>query len=1112
MISRFIRTLVLAAALQPFGLLAGVLTVSKTQFEVAVAPGFDHADLNLPITLTSGASVADLSVVSDLSWVVPEVSPDGTVGVRFQTRGLLSSATATLTVTHGSETQSIFVSAVVKPLEVYRLLDDPFRNVTYGIQFDGENAGAVFTYDPIEGTKAKCVTVGKRPTDFVLSDDGSELLVICSAEKSIHVIDLATLVVKEIIQLPIFESWGSATDTTANIDLGAGDIIYYTDGSWGPIMRVYNRATRQVIQSIRFGGNAPSIDTGFQDFAVTKDRRKMVAMPQYGWSAGGHTPVIAHYSIAADGRLTFISQSTATTGLQREPFEAPALISENSQTVFLKTIAVSSQNINDIQKSFPSAVWSISPGGEWVATATDIYDYTTGNKLLTIPGASAYNYYSGYTGTKAQAFTSDYARFVYFNATDRTLNSLNLVDLIGPGPARNGFSPVPGAVVTAPQKLSWAARLGITNYHLYIGTSLEAVTSATQASPEFTGAVSGTQYQSSSIPSAPGTYYWRLDPVTAIGPSKGSVYSFTISPIALDRTALKVRTVKGVGSIQQSIQLSSISSGEAWTASSDREWIGFPVASGTSPASLTVTIDTTALPAGVHLGNIKLTTSVGELTIPVEITLDALKLTVLKSDPSSSKLYGISEDTAAPGSKAYLLEIDSATETILRVQEVGTSATDLSLHRLDGKIYVTNWMGGALLAVDRATFQVTRTFPFNTFGGVGYGDGDAYRISSGGPGRLVVEEMDQWVDINIFDTISGTKLGKASVREGGGSFDSSGRYYYHGENNSSGAKILRYDVTGDVFTQVASARPSGISYYGSRTVVVSEDDQRIFWANVAFDPTLVPEWTVGETVYSCTADGRYAFSENKIYDINRRLWVLGMPVSTKVSAYNSTSAKLVVQGPAGLLFTQLGLPLALPAPVLRNPSWSGSSLALIWSENSLETGFHLQRRITGASAWTDVSTTIGQNVTTTSISGLSDSASYEFRLRATAPEISSPWSDILTVNLAQLPPAAPVLSMPSALSPFRMALNWTLSGTNTQVIVEHAEPGSESWQVIATLPGGSRSFTHESLLPATTHRYRVKVLKGSLSSPYSMVATASTPAITPPGTPSFLSYFAMSAN
>ncbi len=1075
-----------------------------------VAPGFDHVPLTIPVTLSPGMEMGSLQVSSDLAWAMPTVSAQaGGVTVQFQTRDLLASATATITITDGASSVSVFLSADIKPLNVYRLLDDPFRSVMYGIHLDAGNAGAIFTYDPLQGTKGRCVTVGKRPTDFVISEDGSELLVICSADKAISVVDLATLTLKETIPLPVYDAWGSVTDTTANIDLGPGDIIYYTDGSWGPIMRVYERSSGQVIQSLKFDGTAPSNDTGFMDFAVTSDRSKIVAMPQYGWSAGGHSSFIADYSIAPDGRLTFLAKSTVNTGLVREPFEAPVLITENDQTVFLKTIAVSTQDINDIQKNHSSAVWSISPGGEWVATATAVYDFTTGNQLFGIPDATTT--LNGYTDRKAQAFSSDYNNFVYFDPTSRTLRSLNLVDLIGAGPGGQSVTPAPGSVVTPPSKLSWAARPGISQYHVYLGTSAAAVSAATPASPEFMGAFSGTQYPFGTPLELGTTYYWRLDPISQIGPQQGSVNSFIVSPISLEQTKLKLRSVAGVGVFEELLPLGAASAGETWSVSSENPWIGFDQSVGTVPGSVKVLLDTSALPSGVHLGSITLTTRVGNLVIPVELDLEPLKLTVLKSDPHSSKVYALSENSGVPGAKAYLMEIDAETESVLRLAEVGTSATDFSIHAHDNKIYVTNWLGGSLLAVDRDTFEVTRTYAFSAFGGTGYGDNDVYRVAAGGPGRLVVEEEDQWIEISIFNTTTGTKLGEASVREGGGAFDSTGRYYYHGENNSSGASILRYDVTGDALTLLADVRPTGVSYYGSRTVLVSENDQRVFWGNVVFNSALAPEWIVGEIVYSCSQDGRFAFAENTIYDINRRLAVLGMPVSTKVSAFNSATSKLVTQGALGLHFHEVSLPLALAAPEFQTPVWSGTSPTLKWTDKSLETAFHLQRRLAGSGTWTDVNTAITQNATTLAVSGLDQMSAYEFRIRALAPEISSAWSEILLADLSQFPPPAPVLNSATASSPYSVGLGWGLSGTNTAVTVERSVGDDPAWSVIATLAAGTRSYTDNSVQPSTSYSYRIKAIKGAVASVASNTRSVATPALTAPSAPSFTSATAVSA-
>jgi hypothetical protein len=215
---------------------------------------------------------------------------------------------------------------------------------------------------------------------------------------------------------------------------------------------------------------------------------------------------------------------------------------------------------------------------------------------------------------------------------------------------------------------------------------------------------------------------------------------------------------------------------------------------------------------------------------------------------------------------------------------------------------------------------------------------------------VVVEEEDQWIDISIYDTGSGKILSSAFAREGGGSFDPTGRYYYHGDDNSSDAALHKYDVTGDQFYEMAHT-PKG---YGARTVLVSENGSRIFWNGSAYDSALVETWAIGDEIFAASSDGNLAFGKGLIYDVNRRKVVLGMPVDTQVSAFNSRSSKLVVQAGNDLAFYQVTSPVSISAPVLALESADKNSLVLTWSDRSLETSFTVQWRLAGSTNWQDV--------------------------------------------------------------------------------------------------------------------------------------------------------------
>jgi PKD repeat protein len=704
------------------------------------------------------------------------------------------------------------------------------------------------------------------------------------------------------------------------------------------------------------------------------------------------------FDINEDGTINFVKE-TVLSSFSRDPFEAPVLIREDDQLAIMKTISTNPENTDILERVFPSAIWSMNPNGSVVATASKLYDYDTGIEIYTIPGGSAKG--SGYTYTKAQAFTSDFTRFVYFNSSDRTLNVVNLIDEIGLEQLGRSLNPEDGGVVTSPDTLTWTSLSGVDQYDLYLGTDEGAITSAGPDSPFYLGRVTGTSFTMLQELINGTEYFWRIDPITLQGGETGGVYSFTVSAIGIDVNKINVQTVAGHSDYQVDIQLASENSGVAWTASAADEWVTFTESNGLTPSTLSVHLDASMLSSGLYNSTITLASESGDLKIPVKLQVDSLSITHIRSDRNSEKVYAISEDTSGVVSQAYLLEIDSVAEKIQRVIAVGTSVTDFTIHYADSLIYVTNWKNGTLLAIDKSTLEHVKRIAFKPAGATGYSEGDVYRVAAGASQRLVVEEEDQWIDIRLFNTNTETVTNTAFVREGGGAFGPIGRYYYHGENNSSGASIIKYDTSGDVFTKLDEIRPAGISSsYGSRTVIVSEDGSRIFWAGVALDKNLETEWGVGENIYSTSADGRYAFSETVIYDVNLRRQILAMPASTRVSGYNSTSKKLIVQVAADLNFYAISTPISLPAPVLSLSNPTFDSIEVSWTDKSLETEFFVQQRLLGSSSWTDIQTTVA-NVTEWTATNLDDEFSYEFRVRASSDTYSSPWSNVASTGILE---------------------------------------------------------------------------------------------------------------
>jgi hypothetical protein len=1065
---------------------AAPVSIAQTQTDISVAPGFNHAAIRVGITYggNTAAELQKLSVTSDSSWVSATVDTNSPALVLTFTTGALINRTytATLTVSDGTDSAQTFVRATVAQLNVTKLADDPVRSRTYAVQQDGVGLGSILVFDPLTLNPVANVTVGNRPADMAISADGNEMLVICSADKRIVAIDLRTLRVTESIPLTDYVEW-DATQTSANVAYGPNDIIYYSDGAWGPVLHVLKRSTRTTLQNIFVDGSAyagaGNATHGFGDIVVSPDKTALYGWSQYGWSAGALNTWPAKFTIAADGKLTLASGATYKPSLNRDPLTTPALLSADGKTLFVKEVAVATADVTKAVRTFPAPVFSMTPGGEIVATSSAIYEYATGNKVYDLPATST-----------VQAITSDYARLVYFDSTAKALKSVNLFDKVGATILKRDSSPANQAIVLPPSELRWTPVSGVDRYRVYLGESQSAVTQAGPASPESLGLVTGSSVALSQTLTAGKTYYWRVDVVTDSEVVAGQVQSFTVSSIAASVSSFDVATVRGHSDYALSVDLSSSPAGRAWSASSPAAWVKIANAQGTTPATLRFSLDASALTPGVVQTTIKVTTPEGAFTIPIRLQVDPLALTVIRSSPRSALVYAISEYTPpsgsqAAGTRAYLLEIDSQTQAIKRVVPVGSSATDLAIHFGDNRIYVTNWMGGSLLALGLNSLALERTYAFKPFAGMGYGEGDAYRVAAGGPGRLLVEEEDQWIDISLYDTAAGAYLGKAYVREGGGQYAPDLRYYYHGENNSSGAELRKFDTLADTLTDVAHSRGNISSYYGSRTVVVSEDGSRIFWSGSVFKPDLTEEWPMSDIVYCVSRDGQYAFAETKIYDVANRKVIFGMPVATKVSAFNTTTNKLVVQQDQRIAFFALSTSGTLPAPVLSIDSATATSLTLKWVEDALQSGFTLQMRSAGTTAWNDVPATLSSTISTYTVTGLTAETTYEFRLKADAATSSSGWSNVASGTTLPAPPNTPSYSVTSA-GPTSALVKWSVSGTYDSVTIERtlAYTSPTVWTTVATLDSPTTTYTDTGLTTGVGYSYRLKATRRGSDSPY----------------------------
>ena len=818
---------------------------------------------------------------------------------------------------------------VIQPLSIVKFLADPERPVVYAINQKAKETGQVLEINPLTQEITRVVTVGKEPSDLDLTDGGNQLVVINTTEPSLSRIDLSTFTVTETIPLSEFSNRND--DVGGHLECGTGSIVYYVDEQWGPRLRVFDTDTRAVLQT--FGsqtGSSPntSNDYGYGDIGLSPDQSMLFGWRQYGDGAGVGGTHLVRFTVNSDGTLSNFVQSSAynLSNFNREPFDTPILFSRDGSRMVIKDRVVDQSDLNTHPVIYPDEIYSISPGGEVAIGSSAIYAGGGGEVLHSLAASST-----------VQAVLPDYSALVYFNKSTKSIAWLDLVRTLGTTRLGIDIRPANGATVAQPAELRWLPTTGISRYQVYLGTNRSEVEAATSSSPHYLGEADNIQMALSRPLTLGQTYYWRAVPINSTGApaGPGSIYSFTVSNLALSRSSIEAETVKGVTQHLETITLESPTP-QAWTATKNVSWISSVTAGGNTPGTLTVAIDASNLSAGIHQGEVTILSSGSTVRIPVSLKVHAANFMLAEADLDSPYVYVVSQESNSSNQPSFLLRVDTHTNKIVKAVPVGKSVTSLSIHYAENRIYVTNWTTGVLRALDRNTLEEVQNYQYASSGGSGTSSGDAYVVAAGRAGRFILEEEDQWIDFFLIDSATGEKLATGYTREGGGVFEPTGRYYYHGENNSSGATLNKYDTEGDVITELASKRVSSFSYYGSRLVAMSGDGSRIFWNGGVFDPDLNILMQLNEEVVESTYHGEVLFTNTKAINGSSSETLSTLPLNTMVQAVSADQKKLYQFKGEAISVVDLSTIAALPprglTPGIADASTViGTSQELSWS-------------------------------------------------------------------------------------------------------------------------------------------------------------------------------------
>lgn len=1035
----------------PFGLGPNVQNL-------AVARGYQHADLLVPILpmVVSGFAFEEVAVSSNSAWLLPTLDTAAQrLVLKFDTAALaVAEHTATVTVQHGTDVVSLTVKAKVTDLNLTMLLDDTHRSQMYGLHEDANLTGSVVVIDPVPGTILRAISVGKTPTDMALSKDGAELYVINRVEKTISVINLATLQLSETMRLS-FDSTAPGFGSRPKISVGTQDRVYYTDTRFDfYVLSRQQRSTRQVSYMSNFR---------YHDFVINASNSRV-----FGWGGSTQTNGGEHYfgySVFDDfGQTVDGVGSYPEVPLPGSYAESPALLTGDGKALFARTLRVGTGDLKQVECVFPENVYSISPGGEIAVTERGIYGGTDAVKLADLPVAS-----------RVHAVTTDYARLVYFDPVTKVIGKLDLGALVGNAALGRTLSPAEGASVMMPEKLSWSSPVGAEGYQVYLGTSAEEVAAATLDSASFLGESALPEMEAPSDLVAGPTYFWRVDTVLNGAVVKGEVHSFTLL-IAAHVREVAVLTLEGPTDLRVPLHLSSTAPVESWSATAEDAWITFTQTSGQTPDTLELRVNAADLPVGVHTSGVHIHSGGQVLPVPVTLTVEPLNVSILQADPQSSLVYGVSENEVWIGnSKSHLFEMDAATGKILKVVRVGDSIGGLAIHSAEQRLYLTNRKDNKMEALDKATLAPVRSYALASGS---FSDFDALGdIWAGQAGRVIVRTQSIADGTLLFDTALGRVVSRVGETRAGMAADPTGRFIYA---PSLINVLLKMNVAGERFTTVASYRSTSSQ---GRSVVVTQDGNGIFWDGKYLDKDLKVKASTDEMIFAASGDGRLAFGKNWIYDTNR-LWtpLASMPVVTEVMVYNDAAQMLVVQKGRQMRSFLITPPYTLNPPMLTGAvSTESTSLRVSWSDGTLANSYALQYRRTGDTAWVSLeSPSLAARSSSAVIPSLLPDTSYEIRLRGVSPVMgNSTWSPIITGRTIAAGP--PAIALSSVLPGRGPSLELAFTGTHspTSIVIERALAEAGPWSEIARVNGASASYRDTKVNVTVAYFYRVTAVRGA---------------------------------
>ena len=195
-----------------------------------------------------------------------------------------------------------------------------------------------------------------------------------------------------------------------------------------------------------------------------------------------------------------------------------------------------------------------------------------------------------------------------------------------------------------------------------------------------------------------------------------------------------------------------------------------------------------------------------------------------------------------------------------------------------------------------------------------------------------------------------------------------------------------------------------------------------------------------------------------------------------------------VAGPITMMAPPSNLNATTISPYQINLSWAESS--------SDQSGFYIEQATSSSGPFIQLTSNIDPSARSYPNIGLSEGATYWYRVQAfrygnsRTPDVSS-YSNVATPSSGA--PTAPSNLTATAVSRSQINLAWNDNSSNESgFYIERAPSGSTTFTQIASVGANVKTYSNTGLSTGTTYQYRVRAYNGSGNSGYSNTASATT--------------------